>query len=76
MVKLPYISPVNIISGEKIVPEYIQNMPYGKIKKDCIMLIDDKREIEKQKEEFKKIKEICGKPSVSKRVSEFILKNA
>ncbi|MCL5408497.1 MAG: lipid-A-disaccharide synthase [Candidatus Omnitrophica bacterium] len=75
MIKLPYISPVNIIYGKKIVPEFLQNMPYKEIQKRCILLLDNKEEIEKQKNSFQEIKKICGTPIISEKISEFILKN-
>ncbi len=75
MIKLPYISPVNIIYNRGLVPEFLQNMQYEEIKKKCILLLDNKEEIEKQKEGFKEIKNICGIPSVSKKIAEFIIKN-
>ncbi|MCL5674558.1 MAG: lipid-A-disaccharide synthase [Candidatus Omnitrophica bacterium] len=75
MIKLPYISPVNIIGGRQIVPEFLQNMHYEEIRKRCILLLDNKEEIEKQKEGFRETKKLCGNPSVSKKAAEFILKN-
>jgi len=75
VVKLDVISPVNLITGEKVIPEYIQHFPYSKIVKEIIDDILDKGLLyQREMEVFARIKEMIGSGSVSEKVAEFLIK--
>lgn len=76
VVKLKMISPVNIILGEKVVPEYIQNFDFEKIEKNIMDLIEKRDLYWKEKQAFKKIKEIIARKNVSENIAKFIIKEA
>ncbi|MCM8804374.1 MAG: lipid-A-disaccharide synthase [Candidatus Omnitrophica bacterium] len=74
VVKLNIISPVNIILGEKIVPEYIQNFKIEEAEKDIIDLIERKDLYNKEIIGFKKMKDMLKEKNVSRAIAEFIIK--
>lgn len=74
VVKLNMISPVNIILGEKIVPEYIQNFEIKKAEKDVIDLIERKDLYKKEIEGFKKMKDMIKEKNVSYAIADFLIK--
>jgi lipid-A-disaccharide synthase len=75
MVKLNMISPVNIIVGEKLIPEYIQFFKVKKVIEDAVELIEKKGLYEKEMKCFKKMKELIKERNVSRNVANFIIEN-
>ncbi len=73
MVKLDFISPVNLLYGEKIVPEYVQRFPYDRIAEDCADILKRGKIYSRQAEKFRALKEKTGRGNVSAKVSEFLL---
>ncbi|MCM8820893.1 MAG: lipid-A-disaccharide synthase [Candidatus Omnitrophica bacterium] len=76
MVKLDIISPVNLIAGKKIIPEYIQHFPYRKITGNIEDILDKRALYKQQKEIFSRIAEITGRGNVSEAVAEFLIKSS
>jgi len=74
MVKLDMISPVNLIMGEKVVPEYIQQFPYRKIVKEIDDILDKGLLYQREMEAFAHLKEVMGSGSVSEKVAGFLIK--
>jgi len=73
LIKLNMISPVNIILGEKIVPEYIQNFSVEDAVRDIIKLIRKESLYEKEMNGFGKLKEILREKNVSENIAKFII---
>jgi lipid-A-disaccharide synthase len=74
MVKLKVVSPVNLLFGERVVPEYIQQFPYGQIIEDCMDILNKGKIYMKQMERFRSIKGQMGNLKVSEEVARFFLK--
>lgn len=78
LIKTPFISLPNIISGERIVPEYIQYFDPEDLVKSIKALFDDlyktrgDQEYKTQRIALKKVKETLGNPPVIKRIVNFI----
>jgi len=75
VVKLNIISPVNIIVGKKIIPEYIQFFKIERVIEDTFELIEKKKLYDEEMECFKKLKEIVKEKEVSKNIAKFIIEN-
>jgi len=76
MVKLGVISPVNLLLGKKVVPEYIQHFPYGQIVQDCMDILNKGKTYREQIEYFTTIDKQTGTGSVSEKAAEFIIQQA
>ncbi len=76
VVKLNFVSPVNLLAGEKAVPEYIQRFPCGRIIRDCMEILRKGALYRKEMECFRIIKNAAGRGSVSAKTAEFILKES
>ena len=74
VVKLPYIGLVNIIAGEMLVPELLQNeaTPMNIADKTIEMLQDEKR-LDGVRYALKKVTEKLGGPGASRRAAENVL---
>lgn len=70
VIKLPYIGLVNVVGGEKIVPEFLQREAGPeKISQYLIGLLKDKNLTDSIKERFTKIRASLGEPGASKRAA-------
>lgn len=76
MVKLNVISPVNLLVGEKVVPEYVQRFPYGRIVEDCLDIMKRGDIYRKQTEFFRTVTKKTGTGNVSEKTAEFLLRQA
>ncbi|MCX8083240.1 MAG: lipid-A-disaccharide synthase [bacterium] len=74
MVKLDMISPLNLILGEKVVPEYIQHFSYRAILDDIKDLLDKGILYKKQMDEFARLYGMMDGGSVSEKVAMFLLR--
>jgi len=74
LVKLPFIGLVNIIAGEMIVPELLQNeaTPMN-IADKTIALLRDEREMENVRYALTKVKEKLGGAGASRRAAEQVM---
>lgn len=74
LVKLPYIGLVNIVAGEMIVPELLQDeaTPMNIADKTLELLGDEKR-LENVRYALQKVKEKLGGPGASRRAAEQVL---
>jgi len=77
LVGVPYIAMANIIAGERIVPELIQDKatPHG-IAEEAITFLEDRERMMSVKQKLSKVKASLGEPGVCKRAAESILEIA
>ncbi|NQT95692.1 MAG: lipid-A-disaccharide synthase [Candidatus Omnitrophica bacterium] len=75
VIKLPFIGLVNIVAGEKIVPEFLQYQARpDSIAEYIVSLLKDKNILSSIKEKFAKIKDSLGEPGASRRAASEIVK--
>jgi lipid-A-disaccharide synthase len=75
LIKIPYIGLVNVVAGEKIVPEFIQfRARPEKIAMTCINLLNSPAKISFMQSQLTSVKEKLGASGASKRAAEEILK--
>ena len=75
LVKIPFIGLVNIIAGERIVPELIQfDATPSKITTEVSTLLSSPEKIEAMKTRLSEVKAKLGEPGASKRAARYILK--
>ncbi len=73
LINLPYVSMVNILAGEEIISEYVQNeIDPQKIAKEIIEISENKENFESLQNNFKQIKEIIGNKGASERAAKEI----
>lgn len=77
LVKIPYIGLINIVAGDMVVPELLQEQctPQN-IADRCLKILGDPRETERIKYQLGKVKEKMGGRGASRRVAEIILEMA
>ncbi len=74
-IKIPHIGLVNVVAGQKIVPELIQfDATPNKISKTALELLEDKQTLEKIHAELYALKNTLGIPGASQRAAEEIYK--
>ena len=77
LVKIPYISLVNILAGQEIVPELIQDrMTPDRIAHEALDILQDVRRQHDMIQAFQSIRTALGGAGASKRAAEFILAEA
>lgn len=72
-VKLKMISPVNIVVGRKIVPEYVQNFKIVEVVESLKELLNKGLLYIKEINGFKKLKETFKEKNVSEKIAKFII---
>jgi lipid-A-disaccharide synthase len=74
IIKIPYIGLINIVAGDMVVPELIQEQctPQN-IADRALKILDDPREVERIKYQLARVKEKMGGPGASSRAAEAIL---
>ncbi len=74
LVKIPYIGLINIVAGDLIAPELIQEQctPQN-IADGALAILRDPREIERARYQFAKVKEKMGGPGASERAARRVL---
>ncbi len=73
-VKIPYIGMVNIVAGEKIVPEFIQSGARPeKIASSIIELLENPEIAGRMSRKLKTVKDSLGEPGASERAAKIIL---
>ncbi len=74
LVNLPYIGLINIVAGDMVVPELLQDQctPQN-VAERCLRILDDPREIEKVKYQLSRVKEKMGGPGASQRAAGLVL---
>lgn len=74
-IKIPYIGLVNVVAGQKIVPELIQfEATPRNIAQKALEFLDDKKALEKIHAELYALKNTLGIPGASQRAAEEIIK--
>ncbi len=74
-IKIPHIGLVNVVAGQKIVPELVQfDATPKKIAQTAISLLEDKEELRKIHAELYALKNTLGIPGASRRAAEEIAK--
>lgn len=77
LVKIPYISLVNILAGQEIVPELIQDrMTPDRIAHEALGILQDPRRQKEMTQSFQTIRTSLGEAGASKRAAAFILAEA
>jgi lipid-A-disaccharide synthase len=77
LVKIPYISLVNILAGQEIVPELIQNrMTPDCIAHEALGILQDVRRQHDMTQAFQGIRTALGGAGASKRAAAYILAEA
>jgi lipid-A-disaccharide synthase len=77
LVKIPYISLVNILAGKEIVPELLQHrMTPDLIAQTALEILRDPARRDGMKQAFQTIRTSLGNPGASKRAAQFILAEA
>jgi lipid-A-disaccharide synthase len=75
LVKIPYLAMVNILAGEKIVPEFLQDNADPAVLADAVRrMARDARWREAMKERLEKVTASLGGPGASERAAGAILK--
>ncbi|MBU2540573.1 MAG: lipid-A-disaccharide synthase [Candidatus Omnitrophica bacterium] len=75
LVKIPYIGLVNVVAGEKVVPELIQFKAQPRlIGRACLELLSDKGKYQEIKLKLDSLKKRLGKVGASKSAAEIIAK--
>lgn len=75
MIKIPDIGLVNVVAGKRIVPELIQfEANAGKIAKECLAILNDKKRQVDIREGLKKVKEKLGEQGAAERSARIIQK--
>ena len=73
-VKIPYIGMVNIVAGEKIVPEFIQFGARPKmIAESIIELLQNPLSANRMSQDLKAVKDSLGQPGAAERAAKLIL---
>jgi lipid-A-disaccharide synthase len=73
MVKLPYIGLANVIAGEKVAQEFIQNLHSGKMAKHLETLLYDKTHRTKMVDKLERIKAKLGEPGAAEKAANIAL---
>ncbi|MCK9554667.1 lipid-A-disaccharide synthase [bacterium] len=77
LIKIPYIGLANVVSGERVVPELIQNdVTPVKIAKQVSDIMDDKSRYMEIKRKLERIKKLLGDPGASGRAAEIAVNMA
>lgn len=72
-IKIPYIGMVNIVAGEKIIPEFIQfNTSPKKIAGEALKALNNPSQLRQIKESLAKIKYSLGEPGATSRAAKII----
>ena len=75
LVKLPYIGMVNVIAGEKVVPEFLQDMARPEALADAsLALLDHPPTLKKMRERLAEVRATLGVPGVNERAAKVIWK--
>ena len=75
MIKLPYIGLVNLVAGEKVVPELLQyDFTPDKLSKETLTLLDDRTRLDTIRNELASVREQLGQPGASQRAAKAVLK--
>ena len=73
-VKIPYIAMVNIVAGNKIIPEFVQfKATASRIAKATLRLLDNPSKLEEMKSRLSKVNSLLGKPGASSRAARIIV---
>jgi len=74
LVKLPYIGMVNVIAGEKVVPEFLQDMARPEALADAsLALLDHPPTLKKMRERLAEVRSTLGEPGVNARAAKVIV---
>jgi len=74
LIRIPYIGLVNVLAGEKIVPEFIQqDATGGKIAGEVAHLLTDHEARSSMIQDLKKVRDSLGESGASKRAAEQIV---
>lgn len=70
IVKIPYIGLINLVAGDMVVPEFVQDQCTPEnIANHCLKMLSDPTEFEKIRFQLDRVKEKMGGPGASKRAA-------
>lgn len=73
VVKVPYISLVNIVSGKKVVPEFVQWDASPKKIALCMKeFVENQQILDKMRNELRKVKQLLGEKGASERAARIV----
>ena len=77
MVKVPWCSLPNLISGRAVVPEILQDELTGhRLAAEALRLVEDPAAAEAQRSAFKEVRARLGEPGVGRRAAKAVLETA
>jgi len=75
LIKIPYIGLVNVVAGQKIIPELVQfDATPKKLAAACMHLLEDPQAREKIQAELYAVKNTLGIPGATQRAAQEIIK--
>jgi lipid-A-disaccharide synthase len=73
LVKLPYIGMVNVISGRKVMPEFLQgNADPARLAEAALLLLEQPKALEKMRQDLADVRATLGSPGANERASRVI----
>ena len=70
LVKLPYLSMVNVLAGEKVVPEFLQNAATAdRLTTAALQILRNPRGTEKMKQRIQQVASKLGGPGAAERAA-------
>jgi lipid-A-disaccharide synthase len=77
VVKVEYLSLLNVMAGEKIVPEFLQDeLTPGAVAQEALELLNNPQRREAMKRRVSEIVATLGEPGASQRAAQAILSEA
>lgn len=74
LIQIPYITMVNILLKEALVPEMIQDdSSADKLAERAVRLLSDEREQAAMRQGFRRVREMLGAPGAARRAAEIII---
>ena len=73
MIRIPYISLVNIIAGKQVVKEYIQHQATPEnISAEIVSLLRDRKRYQKMQDGLREIKKELGQAGAAQRAAQLV----
>ena len=74
LVKVPFVSLVNLVAGRRVVPEILQgDVSAGRLSHEVLSLFGDKAAMENMIRDLKEVKNALGKPGAAERAADLAM---
>lgn len=74
LIRIPYIGLVNVVAGEKIIPEFLQHEARPKLISACVeSFINNPKKLDEKRSQLKQIKQKLGEPGAVRRAAQSII---